>query len=311
MRYAMGIDIGGTSIKAAIVGENARIYDSLSVETPRSIAAILTACAQIYTDLRKKVADGQVEGADGTITSENLIDTVGIDVPGIVDEARGIAEFSANIGWENWSAHADLEAALGCPVAFGHDVRNGAKAESHWGIMLPDFFYIAIGTGIASVLVLNGVPVAPHGWAGEIGQVPLPDPDRLGRTRPLEQISSASAIAQRAINSDLVGDDAGAAEVYILANAGNRDAQEIIDEAISTLAHGIAPALAAFGPIPVVLGGGLANEGAALCDHLEMELSRVLGIIPAPSVLTATLGSRSQVLGAALSAFESHDLAHH
>lgn len=309
MRYAIGIDIGGTTIKAAIVGENARIYDSMSLETPRLTSAILTACTEVLTSLRERVSTGQLEGADGPITPADLINTVGVDVPGIVNEAHGLAEFSANIGWENWAAQAELEATLGCPVAFGHDVRNGAKAESHWGVMLPNFFYIAIGTGIASVLVVNGTPVAPHGWAGEIGQIPVPDPERLGRTLPLERVSSASAIAQRAIDSDLVGEDAGAAEVYILANAGNRDAQEIINDAISTLAHSIAPALAAFGPIPVVLGGGLANEGSPLCDHLEMELSRVLGIIPSPSVLTATLGSRSQVLGAALSAFQCHDLS--
>lgn len=308
MRYAIGIDIGGTTMKAALVGENARLYDSVSIETPRSTSAILSSCTEMLATLRERVAAGKVEGADGPITPDDLVATVGVDVPGIVDEDRGIAEFSANIGWENWTAKPELEAALGCPVAFGHDVRNGAKAESHWGVMLPHFFYIAIGTGIASVLVVNGTPVAPHGWAGEIGQIPVPDPQRIGRTLPLEQVSSASAIAQRAIDADLVGDDAGAAEVYMLANAGNRDAQEIIDDAIATLARAIAPALAAFGPIPVVLGGGLANEGAPLCDHLEIELSRALGIIPSPSVLTATLSSHSQVLGAALGAFQRHDL---
>lgn len=304
MRYAIGIDIGGTTIKAAVVGENARIFDSVSVETPHSTPAILSSCAEVLTSLRERIAAGKVEGADGPITPADLISTIGIDVPGIVDEERGVAEFSANLGWENWAAQAELEAALGCSVAFGHDVSNGARAEAHWGVMLPSFFYIAIGTGIASVLVVNGSPIAPHSWAGEIGQVPVPDPERIGRTRPLEQVSSASAIARRAIDSDLVGEDAGAAEVYLLANAGNRDAQEIIDDAISTLAHALAPALATFGPIPVVLGGGLANEGAPLCDHLEIELSRALGMIPAPSVLTATLGSRSQVLGAALSALQ-------
>lgn len=309
MRYAIGIDVGGTTIKAALIGENARIYASESMDTPRSTSAITAACATLLTTLRECVHAGQIDGPQGPIRSDEIITTVGIDVPGIVDEARGIAEFSANLGWENWSAHAEFEAALNCPVAFGHDVRNGAKAESHWGITLPDFLYIAIGTGIASVLVLNGTPVAPHGWAGEIGQVPVPDPQRQGCLLPLEQVSSASAIAKRAIEADLVGEDAGAAEVYLLAGAGNKDAQEIIDDAISTLAHGIAPALAACGPIPVVLGGGLANEGAPLCDHLEMELSLALGIIPPPSVMTATLGSRSQVLGAALSAFQRHDLS--
>lgn len=308
MRYAIGIDVGGTTIKAALIGENARIYDSISMDTPHSTGAITSACSTLVTTLRDRVNAGDIEGPEGPIHPDELISTIGVDVPGIVDEQRGIAEFSANLGWENWRAHADFEAALGTSVAFGHDVRNGAKAESHWGIALPNFFYIAIGTGIASVLVINGAPVAPHGWAGEIGQVPVPDPQRQGSLLPLEQVSSASAIAKRAIEADLVGEDAGAAEVYLLAGAGNEDAQDIINDAICALAHGIAPALAAFGPIPVVLGGGLANEGDPLCDHLEMELSLALGIIPPPPVMTATLGSRSQVLGAALSAFQCHDL---
>ncbi len=322
MHYAIGIDVGGTTIKAGLIGTDARIYHQFSVDTPHGADALVSVMPTIVHTMTQAITSGQVQGlSQESIDSGKLISTIGIDVPGIVNERSGIAEFSANLGWHHFEARERFSHALNRPVAFGHDVRNGALAESFWGVALPHFFYIAIGTGIASVLVVDNSPVSPHPWAGEIGQIPLPDPDRPGEFLPLEQIASASAIARRAREAGLT-QGGGANEVYRLADGtlGTGDAtltpderssalaQGIIDEAIAALAHGIAPSLAAFGPIPVVLGGGLANEGQALLDHVQSELSRALGIIPCPELHLAQLGSRSQVLGAGLRAFLAEGL---
>lgn len=325
MHYAIGVDVGGTSIKAGLVGTDAHIYHQFSTPTPQGPDELVTTIVGIVAQMEDALHAGiptpmLPDGSEPSIDPSRVVPTVGIDIPGIVNDLTGIGEFSANLGWRDFPARERFAAALNRPVAFGHDVRNGALAESHWGVRLPHFFYIAIGTGIASVLIINQESQSSHPWAGEIGQVPVPDPDNPGTILPMERVSSASAIARRAHEEGLIGEAGGAYHVYRVADgtmsvseAGGRtplsaqdaqaQAQRIIDTAMTTLAQTIAPALAGFGPIPVVIGGGLVNEGQALLDHLHAELTKVMGIIPVPTVHAATLGSSSQVLGAAIRAF--------
>lgn len=329
MKYAIGIDVGGTTIKVGLVGTDAQIYHQFSVPTPHGPQELTSAIEHAVESMTHRIYDG-IEGAyhgeQSTLVSiDDVLNTVGIDIPGIVNDRTGVGEFSANLGWRNFAAQEAFSTALQRPVAFGHDVRNGALAESYWGIQLPHFFYIAIGTGIASVLIIDSTTQSPHPWAGEIGQVPVCDPDSPVAVLPMERVASASALARRAHAQGLVGSDAGAFHVYRLADGSmsvteaggtadcspaeaSQEAQRIIDSAVATLAQCIAPALAAFGPIPVVIGGGLVNEGQAFLDHLHAVLEHTLGIIPNPPILAATLGSSSQVLGAALSAFLAENI---
>ncbi|MDO5060066.1 MAG: ROK family protein [Actinomycetaceae bacterium] len=322
MAYALGIDVGGTTIKIALVNSQGNICGQTQVDTPKDPTQLISRITEIVSDYRTRVAAGDFT-ADG-VNATNLISTIGVNMPGIVNEKTGIAEFSANLGWRDFPAKERLEAQLGTPVAFGHDVRSGALAESFWGVQLPDFFYIAIGTGIASTLILDQRIVAPHPWAGEIGQVPVfPEyrgiegalrPPTLTSPLPLEQICSASGIARRGAQLGLISESQGAAGVYAVADRYHvthdaaehlraQQAHSVIDTALTTLARAVAHFLSGVGPVPVVLGGGLANRGQQLLDHFQAELQVALGIVPAPSVHLAQLGSWSQVQGAALRAF--------
>src|SRR5699024_7873365 len=103
----------------------------------------------------------------------------------------------------------------------------------------------------------------------------------------------------------LVGEDAGAAEVYALADAGNQQAAEVIDFALTTLAHAVAPVIAVVGKVPVVIGGGLANRGEDLFETLTQKINDALGMVPGPRVLGAALGAKSQIKGSALRAFRA------
>lgn len=316
MAYALGIDVGGTTIKIALVNPAGEIFGKSAVDTPKDFNELVQVVTGIVADYRNRVATGEFSTADAP--QPQLLSTVGFNAPGIINEKTGVAEFSANLGWRNFPAKQMLEDALGTPVAFGHDVRSGALAESYWGVKLPSFLYIAIGTGIASTLIIENRILAAHPWAGEIGQNPVFPQYRGSETqvRPcvltqpiaVEQISSASAIARRGAELGLVAADAGAAEVYAVANQGNPTAQSVIDTAIATLASATGHVLAGVGPIPVVLGGGLANEGQPLLDHFAAELRTALGIIPTPPVVQAQLGSWSQTQGAALRAFIAEGL---
>ncbi|MDO5729434.1 MAG: ROK family protein [Actinomycetaceae bacterium] len=305
MRYAIGIDTGGTTIKAAIVDENGLVCDTHSVPTPADPDRLIDAAEAIVNTFIERLNAGDVRAGDTTLTLSDVVETVGFDVPGIVDDVNGIAEFSANLGWRDFPARDRLSERIGRPVAFGHDVRTGALAESHWGSGYKDFFFIAIGTGIATVLVLDGTPISTGGWIGELGQIPTPGDD--GEIVALEQVCGAAAIARRAHARGIVPENAGAEEVYALYDAGNPEAADVIHSAINALTDALAPIVAAVGPIPIVLGGGLANRGQDLIDQVHAELDAALGIIPTPDIEVAQLGSWAQAQGAALRALMNED----
>lgn len=303
MRNAISIDVGGTTIKTGIVSEDGSVLHPGQVPTPTNPDALIKRCAQIINDYDRLISEGVVEGPNGPIHPSEVIKTVGLDVPGIVDESRGLAVFSANLGWKDFPAQKALSDAAGRPVAFGHDVRTGALAESVWGVSLDNFYYIAIGTGIATVLVLNGEPVVASDWAGELGQVPVPGWD--GKPIALEQVASAAGISRRAASLGLVDENDGAAEVFELVDSGSTQAGEIVDRAIGLLAEKVAPVIASVGSIPIVIGGGLANRGEDLFERLATKLDSALGIVPGPDVIGAKLGSNSQLKGAGLRALRA------
>ncbi len=301
MRYAISLDVGGTFIKFGVVDENGQVNFTGTMPTPTSPDALIDACAEIVSNLASEV------------TNLDLIDTVGFDVPGIVNDRDGIAEFSANLHWRNFPAQRLLSEATGRGVTLGHDVRSGAFAEAHWGVGLSDFLYVAIGTGIATVVVLNGHPVSVSGWSGEIGQLPVSHPVTPDKTVTLESVASAAGIALGGVERGIVTANAGAAHgaqtIFNLVDTGNPHAIRLVDDALGMLAHSIAPVVAAIGALPVVIGGGLVNRGQPLFDALGIHLQRELGIIPAPAVLGARLGAWSQLMGSGLRAFHAEGIS--
>ncbi|MDO5720355.1 MAG: ROK family protein [Actinomycetaceae bacterium] len=301
MRYAIGIDTGGTTMKAAVVSERGEIVDTQTVATPATPEAVIDAAAGIVDTFCERLRAGGLKHHTYTLTETDVVKTVGFAVPGIVNEKQGIAEFSANLGWKNFRAQDLLSARIARPVAFGHDVRTGAHAESHWGVGHANFLFIAIGTGLSTVLVLNHEPVTTGGWVGELGMIPAGVDTRTAV--PLERICSASAIARHAQEAGLVGSEAGAADVFSLYDDAHPKARQIIDSALRSLATALAPVVAVIGPVPIVIGGGMANRGDALITHLTDELTNALGMVPTPPVETAQLGSWAQAQGCALLAF--------
>lgn len=290
--HALGIDTGGTSIKAALVRTDSEVITNLSAPTPKDPNEYVETVAQLVQQLHQY----------GEAHHLAMIETVGLDTPGLVNDSAGVVEYSANLGWRNFPVRDRVAERISRPVAYGHDVRTGALAESYWGAGHANFFYIAIGTGIATALILNHQPLATGGWVGELGQL-VTNPGATKRLT-LEQVAAAGGIRRAGGEAGLIDDGAGAAEIYQLSDSGNATAQEIVGTATGALAQALAPVIAALGPIPLVIGGGLANRGQRLFDELATALTPLLGDIPLPAIEGARLGSWSQVQGAACRAFQ-------
>jgi glucokinase len=283
---ALGVDVGGTDIKAALLDGDAPL-DFRTVPTPSTPAEIVDAIAGLAAEL------GEAHG-------------IGLAVPGVVDEERGVAVWSENLNWSDVPFAALVRDRCGLPTVLGHDVRTGAIAESRAGAArgLDDVVYLSIGTGIAAGIVLGGRVHAGGGYAGEIGHTPAAghdEPCACGGRGCLEAIASAAAIARR-YTARSGRPAAGAAEVL---EAGDADALAVWNEALDALADALAWIASVLAPEAVVIGGGLSRAGAALLDPLNERIPRRLTFQRVPRLVPAALGERAGCIGAALLALDS------
>jgi glucokinase len=293
----LAFDVGGTDTKSALVDRDGHVLGLRRTPTPRDgddpAGAIVTALA--------------------ALAREHLADTpgirpvaAGVSVPGLVDERNGVGIFASNLGWRDAPIRELVERALRLPVTFGHDVRAAGDAEHRLGAAqgYGDVVVLAIGTGIAGALVLDGRPYAGGGFAGELGHA-LSDPDgepcACGARGCLETIASAGAIARRYTAASGVAVP-GAREVLAAAQAGDADAARVWDDAIEALAEALARLVATVAPEAVVIGGGLAQAGPALFEPLGRRLDALLSFHRRPVLLRARLGDDAGLLGTALAA---------
>jgi glucokinase len=293
----LAFDIGGTDTKSALIDRRGRVLGLRRTPTPRDdddpAGAIVASLAALARDHLADAPGVQPVAA-------------GVSVPGLVDERTGIGIFASNLGWRDAPIRELAERAIRLPVAFGHDVRAAGDAEHRLGAAqgYGDVVVLAIGTGIAGALVLDGRPYAGGGFAGELGHA-LSDPDgepcACGARGCLETIASAGAIARRYTAASGVAVP-GAREVLAAAATGDPDAVRVWDDAVEALAEALARLVATVAPEAVVIGGGLAQAGPALFEPLGRRLDALLSFHRRPALLQARLGDDAGLLGTALAA---------
>ncbi|MFI7603721.1 ROK family protein [Micromonospora sp. NPDC049366] len=296
----VALDVGGTGMKCALVSPDGRTVHSERhpTDAARGPDAVVDTILAVAEGLAGKArADGRNPVA------------LGVAVPGIVDEARGVAVWSANIGFRDVPLRDLAVARLGLPTTLGHDVRVGGVAEARLGAGrgAGHVLFVAIGTGIAAAHVVDGsADVGAHGAAGEFGHILVrPNGPRCGCGRPgcLEAVASAAAVGRR--YAELAGAPATAAEVAERAAAGEPLAARVWQDTVDALADGLATAQALFDVATVVVGGGLAQAGAQLLDPLRAALRERMTFHREPALVPAALGDEAGCLGAALLALDA------
>lgn len=268
----LGVDVGGTAIKTWWAGE-----PGPTVPTPRDDAT------------GERTAD-----VVAALAADLPVSAIGVAVPGIVDDAAGVARHSVNLGWRDVPLRYLVAARTGRPTTLTHDVRAGAVAEwrtgagaGRSGVLL----FAPLGTGLALALVdATGRP-AGNGWAGEVGQLRYPAGRHAGLR--VEQVASAGGLATRFGARD-------AASVLAARNEGDPRASVAWDDTVDALAEVLAWTIAVAAPATVVVGGGLAQAGETLFAPLRDALRMRLGELPEPALLAAKHGSSAGAVGAAL-----------
>ncbi|MCR2783566.1 MULTISPECIES: ROK family protein [unclassified Microbacterium] len=293
----LSFDVGGTATKSALIDAGGQMTDLRRTPTPLSAADPAGAIAAHLAVLA---------AAYRTAHPQLVPVAAGLSVPGLVDEDAGIGIFSSNLGWRNAPLRDLAQAAVEVPVAFGHDVRAAGLAEYRWGAARGhrDAMIIVIGTGIASTIIVDGVPLVGGGYAGEIGHV-VSEVDGeacpCGGVGCLETVASAGAIARRYRRA--TGHDVdGARGVLQAAHRGDEDATRVWTGAVEALAHEIARVVTVLAPGIVVVGGGLAEAGDDLFVPLRERIAGILSFQRVPPIVPATLGEDAGLIGTALRA---------
>ena len=159
----LGLDLGGTEIKAVVPGDDHSVLWSARIDT-------------VAREGREAVLDRMVRLIETAIdaVAPRTIEGLGIAIPGVVDVEAGRIELLTNLtaDWNGFGARTALETRTGLPVALLNDVRAATLAEHTMGAGqgYSDFICVAIGTGVGGGLVLGDqLFLGSRGAAGEIG----------------------------------------------------------------------------------------------------------------------------------------------
>lgn len=302
MRHVIALDVGGTGMKAALVGtDGALLYEARrATGRERGPDATVETILGFAADLR---AHGIEHFGESAVAA-------GVAVPGIVDPARGIAVYAANLGWRDVPLRELLAERLGgVPVALGHDVRTGGLAEGRLGAGkgADRFFFVPLGTGIAGAIGIEGtIEAGAHGYAGEIGHVVVrPDGPvcSCGQTGCMETLASAAAVT-RAWAAASGDPDADAADCAKAVASGDPRAEAVWADAVDALAAGLVTALTLLDPRRLIIGGGLAEAGETLFTPLRVAVKERVTFQKLPEIVPAALGDTAGCLGAGLLAWD-------
>lgn len=295
----LAVDLGGTTMRGAVVGTDGRALHRESVATPRGGQRVIADLGGLLERLRDRA------GALGLTAV-----AAGIVSPGIVGE-DGSVEYASNLGWRDVPLARLLRERVGLPVAVGHDVRGAALAERLLGcaVGVRDVVHVAIGTGVAAGIFDAGSPVlGATRWSGEIGHIPvLPDgePCTCGQRGCVEVYMSGAGLARRyraRAGTELT------AEQIVARRGADADADVVWADAVRALSLGLATATLLLDPALIVLGGGVARAGEALSSSVRAATRDLLAWREPPRIELSVLGGEAGRIGASALAFEAAGL---
>lgn len=296
--YAIGIDLGGTALKYAVVSRSGEIPFEGSLPTPatQGADAVIAALATAINACMGWAADNAIRPLG-----------VGIGTPGIVTaNGRRVIGGAENIaGWENVDLADRLENRCGLRVMASNDANAMAVGEWTFGAArgVRDALFITVGTGIGSAALIDGRMWRGHDGRGmEVGHITVKcdgEDCSCGGRGCLEHYASTSALVRRF--AALSGREADGREIVRLYHAGDPVASQAMSEHWMYLGHGIASVINIFAPELVVVGGGISEAGSFYFERLRRVVgAQVMDVCAANTrIVPAELGNRAGCLGAA------------
>jgi N-acetylmannosamine-6-phosphate 2-epimerase / N-acetylmannosamine kinase len=309
---AIGVDIGGTSIKAGLVRPDGEVCFPTQTPTEASGGRDVITAGLVRTvqQTLRAARDQKLEVAG-----------IGIATAGAVDDRDGsIFAATDNLpGWAGFALRAFAQERFQLQVSVVNDAQAAVLSELHFGLGrgLSDFVVITLGTGVGGGIVSGGRLIrGQHGFAGSIGHSVIHSgglPCNCGRKGCLEAYVSTAVLLRAFRESGGVAqeddsDDAALAlHINQLARNGDRAAQRAYAYLAENLAEGVANLFNLFDPQAIIVSGGLIEGFGAFAADVQERVTKLLhfGVKRQPQVRSATTGRFAGVQGAASLMFAS------
>jgi glucokinase len=308
MQTAIGVDLGGSHVTAAVVTEDGAIrrqheedLDDLKFEAV--IAALDTTIGAALKDA-------------GTVAG------IGIGSPGNIDASSGAVLYSPNFGWQDAPLGEALRDKFSVPVFVANDARCATLGEYTFGTgkLTKDFVLLTLGTGIGGGIVAEGELLLGNRWgAGEIGHHQIrPNGGFIcacGKTGCFEAQASGTGLIRHAFAVepsfprstllDVSREKLSSKKIRRAAQAGDGHAVAAWKNFIEDLAIGLANIIAFVNPEKIALGGGVSTAGDFMLDAVRPQVEILTTMVPrgTTQIVVASLGNDAGQVGAATMAF--------
>jgi glucokinase len=306
MKYAVGVDLGGTTVKLGIFTQDAQIVRKWEIDTRKEnhgtyiLGDIAAAVNQALNE--EKISKEDVKG-------------IGMGVPGAI-QPDGSVHSCVNLGWGRVMVKEELEKLTGLSVFPANDANIAALGEM-WqggGKGCSNAVMVTLGTGVGGGIIVDGKIVAgTSGFGGEIGHMQMKFDETetcgCGKKGCLEQYASATGVARTAKrvlaestepsvlrNTDVVT----AKDVFDAAKAGDQLGLQIVEETCRILALALSYISCVCDPEAFILGGGVSKAGNILTETLQKYyVDNVFGDLKKTKFVLATLGNDAGIYGGA------------
>ncbi|MBD8507734.1 ROK family protein [Hoyosella sp. G463] len=304
---AVGVDIGGTNIRAAVVAPDSTVIDTIHAPTPHSVRSL------------EKAVAGAVRG----LMARHDIAAVGLAVAGFLTKDRRALRFAPHLPWRGTAVGETMQRLLGVPVVVEHDANAAGWAEHRFGAGMggENVVTLAIGTGIGVALLMSGeIYRGSHGVAPELGHLQVVPEGRAcpcGKRGCLERYCSGTGLIDSAIEllandpglasplaRDLRGDPESVSGRRIMSAAQDGDvlAEATVSEFARWLGVGLAMVSDIYDPDLIVLGGGVGSAAPLFLDEAREHYAMMItgaGHRPLARIRRAQMGEDAAVIGAA------------
>ncbi|HEM2800062.1 ROK family glucokinase [Streptococcus suis] len=309
----IGIDLGGTSVKLAVLTTEGEIQEKWSIKTN-----ILDDGSHIVPDIIDSIKHRfETHG----LTKDDFLG-VGMGSPGVVDSEAGTVIGAYNLNWKTLQlVKEQFESALGLPFFIDNDANVAALGEQ-WvgaGNNNPNVVFMTLGTGVGGGVIAAGNLIrGVKGAGGELGHITVdfdePFACTCGKKGCLETVASATGIVNlsRRYADQYAGDaklkqmiddgqDVTAKDVFDLAKEGDDLALIVYRHFSEYLGVACANIAAVLNPAYIVLGGGVSAAGEFLLDGVRKVFAEnsFPQIKESTQIVLATRGNDAGVLGAA------------
>ncbi|MDA0987418.1 MAG: ROK family protein [Bacteroidetes bacterium] len=305
--YAIGIDLGGTTVKGALVDRKGNILETFKVPSfaDEGPDAVLNQIKSTIKSLMSHARSKKIKG-------------VGIAAAGIVDQKTGVVKSPPNFkNWGSVPVGSILTQSIGLPVLVENDANAAAIAEAKFGSgkNFPDFLFIIWGTGVGGGIILDGkIFHGPYGGAGEVGHISIDYngvPCKCGSRGCVEAYIGQKYLSKRVAKELLkhpkskltkyIDGELEPLHISLAAEEGDEFSKKVLIEAGNYLGYAIAGVMNTMDLRVTIIGGGVSAVGKFVYKAIQTTVKNYVltplkdGII----VLPAALGNDAGVLGAA------------